>query len=149
MIKNITLSILRRVSTLGVIRKRVANAIAARYVTQLNIVTPSIHKEVRQLSGGNQQKVVLSKGLATEADILFLDEPTVGIDVATKEEILDIILDLSRSGKSVVLISSEASELMKVCDRIVVMRHGKVQRELQRTEFDKEQLLDAAVGGTT
>jgi ribose transport system ATP-binding protein len=147
-IRNITLSILRRVSTLGIIRQREANAIAAGYVVQLNIATPSIHKEVRQLSGGNQQKVVLSKGLATEADILILDEPTVGIDVGTKEEILEIILGLARSGKSVMLISSESSELMKVCDRIIVMRQGKVQREMQRSQFDKEQLLDAAVGGT-
>ncbi len=146
-IKNITISILRKVSWLGVIRRREANRIAAGYISQLNIVTPSVHQEVRHLSGGNQQKVVLSKGLATEADILILDEPTVGIDVATKEEILEIVLGLSRSGKSIILISSEASELMKVCDRIIVMRQGKIQRELDRAEFDKEKLMEAAVGG--
>ena len=147
-IKNITISILRRISWLGVIRRRQANAIALSYINQLKIVTPSVHKAVRHLSGGNQQKVVLSKGLATEADVLILDEPTVGIDVGTKEEILEIILGLSRGGKSVILISSEASELMKVCDRIIVMRHGTIQRELDRTEFDKQKLLEAAVGGT-
>lgn len=145
--RNITVTILKKICRLGLIKKKEADRIVENYIKSLKIKTPSAFREVKYLSGGNQQKVVISKWLATESEVLIFDEPTIGIDVGTKEEILNIVLSLSQTGKSIIIISSEVEELMKVCDRILIMRQGLLVKEFDRLEFDKHKLIAAAVGG--
>jgi ABC-type sugar transport system ATPase subunit len=102
----------------------------------------------RQLSGGNQQKLVLAKWLMTQARVLILDEPTRGVDVATKVEIYQIIGDLASQGMGILLISSELPEILGMCDRALVMRNGGIVAEFTRTEASEEKLLAAAAGVT-
>ncbi|WP_026536908.1 sugar ABC transporter ATP-binding protein [Arthrobacter sp. 9MFCol3.1] len=105
------------------------------------------NKPVRLLSGGNQQKVVLAKWLGTEPDVLILDEPTAGVDIGTKSEILDMIRELANVGKAVIVISSEYPELLAVSDRVLVLRDGSITRELKRSEIADEESLQLAVQG--
>lgn len=105
------------------------------------------NKPVRLLSGGNQQKVVLAKWLGTEPDVLILDEPTAGVDIGTKSEILDMIRELANAGKAVIVISSEYPELLAVSDRVLVLRDGSITRELKRSEIADEESLQLAVQG--
>ncbi len=107
----------------------------------MRIKTNSIHQIVSSLSGGNQQKVVLSKWLMTQPDILFLDEPTRGIDVGAKYEIYTIIEEMAANGKSVCLISSELPEILGMCDRIYTMNEGRITGEVSREEADQEVLM--------
>ena len=101
----------------------------------------------RLLSGGNQQKVVIGKWLGREPEILIMDEPTVGVDVGTKAEIVGMIRELASAGKAVIMISSELPELLAVCDRILVLREGRVEQELDRHEIPTEERLHQAVQG--
>ena len=112
----------------------------------LKIKTPSIGQKVLFLSGGNQQKVVLAKWLATECDILIFDEPTRGIDVGAKHEIYNLMRDLTKQGKSIIMISSEMPELFGMADRVIVMYEGEIKGELAREEFDQERMLTMASG---
>jgi ribose transport system ATP-binding protein len=105
------------------------------------------NKPVRLLSGGNQQKVVLAKWLGTEPDVLILDEPTAGVDIGTKSEILDMIRELANAGKAVIVISSEYPELLAVSDKVLVLRNGSITRELKRSEIADEESLQLAVQG--
>jgi ribose transport system ATP-binding protein len=105
------------------------------------------NKPVRLLSGGNQQKVVLAKWLGTEPDVLILDEPTAGVDIGTKSEILEMIRELADAGKAVIVISSEYPELLAVSDRVLVLRDGSITRELERSEIADEESLQLAVQG--
>ena len=107
----------------------------------MRIKTNSIHQIVSSLSGGNQQKVVLSKWLMTQPDILFLDEPTRGIDVGAKYEIYTIIEEMAANGKAVCLISSELPEILGMCDRIYTMNEGRITGEVSREEADQEVLM--------
>lgn len=104
-------------------------------------------RPVRLLSGGNQQKVVLAKWLGTDPDVLILDEPTAGVDIGTKSEILDMIRDLASAGKAVIVISSEYPELLAVSDRILVLKDGSVIRDMPRSEIADEESLQLAVQG--
>ena len=103
---------------------------AEMFRKELQIKTPSLKQYVRNLSGGNQQKVALSKGLAVDPDILIIDEPTVGIDVKTKAEIHRIMYDITEKGKSVICITSDMPELVQIADRIIVFRDGRIAGEL-------------------
>ena len=103
-------------------------------------------KETRQLSGGNQQKVIVAKWLEHDSEIVIFDEPTQGIDVGTKHEIYVIIDQLVESGHSVIVISSDLDELMGIADRMYVMSEGEIAGELKRNEFNKEVILDLASG---
>ncbi|KRE75986.1 sugar ABC transporter ATP-binding protein [Arthrobacter sp. Soil762] len=105
------------------------------------------HRPVRLLSGGNQQKVVIAKWLGTDPDILILDEPTAGVDIGTKSEILDMIRELANAGKAVIVISSEYPELLAVSDRILVLRDGSIIRDIPRSEIADEEYLQLAVQG--
>jgi ribose transport system ATP-binding protein len=145
---NMTLPILRRISKLLVINRKKDNSVVDRYKNSLSIKTPSVHQLVRNLSGGNQQKVVISKWLASEADILIFDEPTHGIDVGAKNEIYQLIYKLVDHGKAIVVVSSDMEEIIGLCDRIVVICEGRVSGELQRAEFTQEKILDLASGNT-
>jgi ABC-type sugar transport system ATPase subunit len=112
--------------------------------SQLRIKAPGINTGIMSLSGGNQQKVLIAKWLLTNMKILFLDEPTRGIDVGTKTEIYRMIGDLAAQGMAVVMISSELPELLGVCDRFIVLSKGIVARELRREEADEKQILHYA-----
>nr|WP_274967383.1 ATP-binding cassette domain-containing protein [Pseudothermotoga lettingae] len=112
---------------------------------KLNIKTPSINQIVENLSGGNQQKVVLAKWLSLKPKVILLDEPTRGIDVNAKAEIYSLISDLAKAGVGVILVSSELPEVLAMSDRIVVMSEGKKTAEFMKQEATEEKLLKAAI----
>lgn len=138
---NITLSNLEAVSTGGVVNEPREIKATTGYREKLNIKCASILQEAVNLSGGNQQKVVLSKWLFAEPEILILDEPTRGIDVGAKYEIYTIINRLAEEGKGIILISSELPEILGVCDRIYVMREGKIVGEMPAREASQEAIM--------
>jgi ribose transport system ATP-binding protein len=119
---------------------------ARRRRDELNIRTPSIRRRVQVLSGGNQQKVVVAKWLETRAKVLFFDEPARGIDVGAKAEMFGLIGDLAKEERAIVLISSYLPELLNMCDRILVMREGRVAGTLSREEFSEERVIALATG---
>lgn len=115
---------------------------AERYRSSLNIKAPSVLSVVEKLSGGNQQKVVLSKWLYTEPELLILDEPTRGIDVGAKYEIYSIINKLAASGKAIIVISSELPEVLGICDRIYTLAEGRITGDVPVAEADQETLME-------
>ena len=139
--RNITSSALGKLSHYGVVDREEETLIAERYRKDMNIKTPSVDAIVGKLSGGNQQKVVLSKWIYADPDVLILDEPTRGIDVGAKYEIYTIINALADAGKAVVVISSELPELLGVCDRIYTLSQGRVTGQLSRAEATQESLM--------
>ncbi|WP_185984760.1 multiple monosaccharide ABC transporter ATP-binding protein [Aureimonas mangrovi] len=141
--KNITLANLRGVSRAGVVDEVKEVAVAGEYRTRMRIRSSSVYQETGNLSGGNQQKVVLSKWLFSEPEVLILDEPTRGIDVGAKYEIYTIINDLADAGKGVVVISSEMPELIGICDRICVMNEGRFVGEFARAEASQEKIMQS------
>jgi ABC-type sugar transport system ATPase subunit len=143
---NITLSILDRISRLGFVRRDSEKKSADKFAESLSIKGAAMTAPVSQLSGGNQQKVVLAKSLACEPSILLLDEPTRGIDVGAKSEIYRLIDELAGEDKAVLLISSELEEVLSMSDRIVVMREGLITGELTREEATQEKVMAAATG---
>jgi rhamnose transport system ATP-binding protein len=146
-VSNISLPMLRRYLTgLGLIKQRDEAAIAEEYRQRLSIRTPSVRGVVEMLSGGNQQKVMLSKWLNTRPQILILDEPTRGIDVGAKAEVHQIINELAAQGLGIILISSDMLEIMAMSDRILVMREGRQMGILTREEATQEAILTAAMG---
>jgi ribose transport system ATP-binding protein len=118
------------------------------YVQTLDIKTPSIKQIVKNLSGGNQQKVVLAKWLYASAKIIIFDEPTRGIDIGSKEEIYKAMVDLAKQGKYILMISSDMPELIAMCDRIVVMKKGTIAKVLEKDEINEENILTHSIGGT-
>jgi putative multiple sugar transport system ATP-binding protein len=144
-LRNTTLANLARVSRNGVIDNAEERQVAERYRKALAVRTPSVFQKVMNLSGGNQQKVVLSKWLFTEPEVLILDEPTRGIDVGAKFEIYSIINELAGQGRGVVMISSEMPELLGMCDRIYVMNEGAIAGELAMSEASQEKIMSMIV----
>lgn len=144
-LKNTTLVSLQNVSNRGVINDSEERQVAEKYREALNIRTPSVFQQVGNLSGGNQQKVVLSKWLFSEPEVLILDEPTRGIDVGAKFEIYSIINELVEEGKGVLMISSEMPELLGMCDRIYVMNEGAFLGELTQAEASQEKIMSMIV----
>ena len=136
---------LDNVCTGGLLDSKKEKALAQKYIDMMATATPSTEQEVRLLSGGNQQKVVLSKWLAVDSDILFFDEPTRGIDVGAKAEIYKLMCKLAQAGKAVIMISSDMPELIGICDRIYVMREGTISGEVERKDFSQEKILEYAV----
>jgi ABC-type sugar transport system ATPase subunit len=122
--------------------------LARRMVTELRIDPPVPRWPSNHLSGGNQQKVVLAKWLAKRLKLLLIDEPTHGVDVGAREEIYRVIDDLAKSGTAVIVVSSYLPEVLRISDRIVVMRDGRIALEVERAEASEEVLLDAATGGS-
>jgi len=141
---NITLASLRAVSRGPWIRKGYEKEIARGHVERLGIKVSSIGQTISTLSGGNQQKVILAKWLQSQAKILLLDEPTQGIDVGAKAEILEMVVDLARRGLAVVLVSSELGDLVQVCNRVLVMKRGRIVNELD--DAVSEHFLQNEVG---
>ncbi len=140
-LRNITLANLMGVSKNGILSHRREQQVAEQYRRAMNIRTPNVQQRVVNLSGGNQQKVVLSKWLFTDPQVLILDEPTRGIDVGAKFEIYGIMNDLAAQGRGVVMISSEMPELLGMCDRIYVMNEGRIVGELSRGEASQERIM--------
>lgn len=143
--RNTVLANLDGVSRGGILNESRETEVAEKYRRAMRIRTPSVFQKVMNLSGGNQQKVVLSKWLFTDPDLLILDEPTRGIDVGAKYEIYSIINDLSAAGKAVIMISSEMPELLGMCDRIYVMNEGSFVGELTAAEASQERIMSMIV----
>jgi len=141
---NITLTDIARISRAGLLQQGLENETSQKLVRDLAIKTPSVKQFVRNLSGGNQQKVVLAKWLFADMDILIFDEPTRGIDVGAKYEIYMLLWKLAAAGKSIIIVSSDLPELMGICHRILVFSNGCITGELDRGEFDQEQILSLA-----
>ncbi len=142
---NTTLANLEGVSSRGVLKRNEETRVAERYRDALATRTPTVFQKVVNLSGGNQQKVVLAKWLFTAPDVLILDEPTRGIDVGAKYEIYTIVNELAAQGKGVVMISSEMPELLGMCDRIYVMNEGALVGELTAAEASQERIMSLIV----
>jgi ribose transport system ATP-binding protein len=143
--RNLTLSLLRRLSHGGLLDDGKGSEIAERYVEKLGIRAASLGMPVRRLSGGNQQKVVLAKWLATEPEVLILDEPTVGVDISTRTEIAGLVRGLADQGKAVLVISSELAEILALADRILVVRNGRIDRSMSRADVTDEPELHRLV----
>ncbi|MGJ4969321.1 sugar ABC transporter ATP-binding protein [Bradyrhizobium sp. HKCCYLRH1073] len=126
------------------LRKRAIRDTAGRFIRMLNIRTPSASQQVRLLSGGNQQKIVIAKWLDRDCDILFFDEPTRGIDIGAKNEIYRLLRALADQGKAIVMISSELPEVIRMSDRIVVMCEGRITGELSPDEATQERIMHLA-----
>ncbi|WP_026186853.1 multiple monosaccharide ABC transporter ATP-binding protein [Ensifer sp. BR816] len=141
--ENTTLANLSAVAANGVIDERKERKVASDYRSKLRIRSHSIYQEAVNLSGGNQQKVVLSKWLFTNPEVLILDEPTRGIDIGAKYEIYTIINQLAAEGKGILMISSEMPELLGTCDRIYVMNEGRIVAELSKEEASQESIMRA------
>jgi ABC-type sugar transport system ATPase subunit len=142
--ENMTITILRRLLKGLLLDKKKETAIAREYFDKLSVKAPGLSTLITNLSGGNQQKVILAKWLMCGLDVIFLDEPTRGIDVGTKSEIYKIILQLAQTGVAVVVISSEIAELAAICDRFVILGKGVVQAELSKDEADEVAIIRAA-----
>ncbi|PZO67347.1 MAG: ABC transporter ATP-binding protein [Paracoccus denitrificans] len=143
--RNTILANLKAVANRGVVDERRETEVADHYRKAMGIRTPSVFQKVMNLSGGNQQKVVLGKWLFTAPEVLILDEPTRGIDVGAKYEIYSIINELSAAGKAVIMISSEMPELLGMCDRIYVMNQGRFVGELTAEEASQERIMSLIV----
>ena len=143
---NTSMAVLPELTPGGVLRPRRERALARRFMDELRIKATSPTQAVRGLSGGNQQKVVLSKWLAAEPRILILDEPTHGVDVGTKADVHRTISHLAAQGMTILLISSELPEILGMSDRVLVMREGRLVAELPRAEATQERVIEAAAG---
>jgi ribose transport system ATP-binding protein len=142
---NIGLSALQeRFQSYGWVKDKVMRATSKEYVGTLRIKTPSIAQTAKNLSGGNQQKVVIAKWLVKDCDILIFDEPTRGIDVGAKEEIYRLLNELAQQGKSIIMISSELPEVLRMSHRIVVMSEGRVTGMLDADEATQESVMHYA-----
>lgn len=133
----------------GILNKAVEYEQAEKFVKRLRIVTPSVHQLAGNLSGGNQQKVVLGKWLCTDSDIIIFDEPTRGIDVGAKAEIYSLMDELAGAGKCIIMISSELTEIVELSDRIYVMKDGEIAGELRRgqDEISQEIVMNLGIKG--
>ncbi|MDB8791321.1 ribose ABC transporter ATP-binding protein RbsA [Romboutsia sp. 1001216sp1] len=143
--ENMTISSLNTISSLFKINKQKEKEIVNSYIDKINIKTPSQEQLIRNLSGGNQQKVAIAKALLTNPDVLILDEPTRGVDVGAKKEIYDLINDFKSKGKAVIMISSEMPEILGLSDRILVLSQGRITGEFEKEEVSQEAILKCAV----
>jgi putative multiple sugar transport system ATP-binding protein len=144
---NISNSSLRELSRMGIVNASQEIFLAEKFRKDLNIRTPSVNQIARNLSGGNQQKVVVSRSLAAGPEIFIVDEPTRGIDVGAKTEIYNILNDLSAAGKSIIMVSSELPEALGMADRIYVMNEGKIKGMLMHEEATQEKIMHMALVG--
>ena len=141
-----TLSSLNRISKGLIIDKKHENERVDSYIERINIKTPSKEQLIRNLSGGNQQKVAIAKALMIHPEVLILDEPTRGVDVGAKKEIYELLNELKAQGKAIIMISSDLPEVLGISDRIMVMSEGKISGELSRSEASQESIMKLAVG---
>lgn len=142
---NINMPIYPRIATMGMIHTGKEKENCDHFIKTLAIKTPSPDQIVRNLSGGNQQKVVVGKWLAANSRVFIMDEPTNGIDIGAKEEIYTLINTLAKAGSAVLMISSYMTELMGICDRILVMQNGMIVANVERKDFNEETILGFAI----
>jgi ribose transport system ATP-binding protein len=143
---NVAAASLDRVSQFGVLSRTLMRRLAETYLSRMNVKARSAEQKIGTLSGGNQQKVVLARGLATEPRLLLLHEPTRGIDIGAKAEIYQILNQLAARGIAIVVVSSELAELIGQCDRIIAMLDGRISGEFTRAEATEERILASAMG---
>ena len=144
---NIVISNLNCVSEYLVINSKKSTALSERYIDKIKIKTPSKNQEVRNLSGGNQQKVILARWLCQDKKVLMFDEPTRGIDVGAKREVYNLMNELAESGAAIIMISSELPEILGMSDRVMVMNEGKVAGILDIENATQEKIIHYATGG--
>ena len=145
---NIPVMNMKKISRAGFINVNREIKASAEYVDKLRIATNTIEKQALKLSGGNQQKVVFSKCLFADADLLMLDEPTRGIDVGAKSEVYNIIRELSKEGKPIMIFSSELQEIVNICDRIFLMYDGDIKAEIKNSpDINSEEIFHIVTGG--
>jgi len=142
---NINLASYENISRFGFVDLKKERFVVGNLIKALSIKTPSMFQIVSKLSGGNQQKVVISRWLAARSDIFLMDEPTIGIDVGAKNEMYKLINNLARQGKGIIFISSHMPELIAICDRIIVMKEGQIAGEIKRQNFCEEKILKMAI----
>ncbi len=145
--ENITIALLPKLSRFGFVKKREQDEIVKKYIKRLKIKTPSPEQQICNLSGGNQQKVLLARWMCLNPKLIIMDEPTGGIDIGAKVEIEQLIQEFSQSGISVLMISSEIAELERNCDRILVMRDGRKRGELAGDEVDQNKIMEMIAKG--
>jgi L-arabinose transport system ATP-binding protein len=144
--ENISICVRRRIARGGFfLDKNRERANTAQFIDRLQIKTPSMYQSAGKLSGGNQQKVILARNLSMDTELIILDEPTRGIDVGTKSEIYRLIYRLAESGKAVIVVSSHLPEIIGICDRILVMRDGKIVKEIAREQATEQLVLQHAL----
>ena len=141
---NMAIASLPRFSPGGLLRKREIDEACRAQAKALAIKTPSLHQLIKMLSGGNQQKVLVSRWLLTTPEILMIDEPTRGIDVGAKAEIHRLISQLAGQGKAILMVSSEMPEILGMSDRVLVMCEGRLTGEFSRAEATQERIMHAA-----
>jgi ABC-type sugar transport system ATPase subunit len=144
--ENISLANLDAITSAGFVRRGAERSIAQRFIDVLQIRTPGMEQKVINLSGGNQQKVVLAKWLALNPKVLIVDEPTRGVDVGAKAEVHQLLSKLARQGVGILMISSELPEVLGMSDRILVMREGRIAGELDRQRATQETIMSLATG---
>ena len=145
--ENMSLTNFDKISTSGIVQHSKENELYGTMSKRLGVRTSGPEQSVKSLSGGNQQKVVIAKWLGIEPDILFLDEPTRGVDVGAKKEIYGIINELSERGVAIVMISSELPEIIGMADRVLVMHEGKLMADIPKEEMTQERIMHFATGG--
>ncbi|MCL2387943.1 MAG: sugar ABC transporter ATP-binding protein [Defluviitaleaceae bacterium] len=145
--ENLVLPIMNKISQLGILRNSVLEDLTSEYVKKLDIKLGSTENLITSLSGGNQQKVVISKALCTNPSVVILDNPTQGVDVGAKMEIYRQIVALAEQGYSFVILSSEVPEIQRTCDRVYVMFQGEIRQEFSRDEMTEENIMLIATGG--
>jgi len=127
------------------LNRRLAGELASDSVQELKIKTPSVQTVMEDLSGGNQQKVVISKWLKTKPKVLMMDEPTAGIDIGAKAEIMQLVRDFASKKNGVIFVSSELTELMAVCDRVLIFQKGRIVGEMLASQIQDEEVLQHAI----
>jgi ribose transport system ATP-binding protein len=145
---NISLTVLEQLEEVGLLNKKKETLLAKKYIDDLRIKTSSDKQLVGSLSGGNQQKIVLAKWLATKPKILMLDEPTRGIDINAKNEIYKLILKLADEGLGIIVVSSELTEILAISDRVLVMAEGSISAQFLISEATEDKILKAAIPKT-
>ena len=139
--KNLVLPILKKMCTGLFLSPKKINETAQQSISELSVKTDSADKIISLLSGGNQQKIVISKWLRSNMKILLLDEPTAGVDIGSKKELIATVRKFTDQGNSAIFVSSELQEMLAVCDRIYVLKRGKIINELRHEEIESEEVL--------
>lgn len=147
-LENITISTLDNFQKNLKLNHKEEKKISKHYIDALRIKTSSMYEYITSLSGGNQQKTVLAKWMNTKPDIMILANPTQGVDVGAKNEIYNLIMDMAKSGVAVIVMTGEAKEVLKICDKVCVMYHGELRAELDRCDCSEESLMILSTGGS-
>ena len=143
---NLGLASLGALTRLGLLSQRLLKGLGQKQIERLGIVPPRLEAPVRNLSGGNQQKVLVGRWLASGANIIILDEPTVGVDVGAKADIYQLLRHLTAEGAAILIVSSDIEEVMTVADRIIVMAQGRLVGNFRKGEVTQAEILQAAGG---